>query len=82
MFEFLEAAHSYLTVKCQQFRQWISILEETSIFENAMVDNGDVADGQCQQLLEELVLSVQRVILRHSTYAKKTEENSSEFFHI
>ena len=45
-------------------------------------NSGEIADDpdeNCQQLLQELVLCVQRVMLRHGTCAKESEENLGEY---
>lgn len=87
MFEFLEATHSYLIANCQQCRLWMSSAVDmsTSVEEPSTLGTNDdktmISNDQseeCGKLLEELVLSVQRVIFRHKMCVRKTDENAGE----
>lgn len=81
MLEFLEAAHSHLTKICQQCRCWIRSVAETTLVMEQAVDSGGPGKGEegdrtsCTDLLEELFMSVQRVMVRHRECAVITEEN-------
>ena len=88
MLEFLEAAHSHLTTICQQCRRWIqSVAKATSGSGQAVGSGsiskrgeGDRARGEGDRtrftdLLGELLMSVQRVMVRHRECTAITEEN-------
>ena len=80
MFEFLEATHSYLIANCQQCRLWISSAVDVSTSSEqsstlAAIDDRTIKskdqNEECGTLIEELVLSVQRVVFRHRICVRK-----------
>ena len=87
MFEFLEVTRSYLVTTCSLCRDWIASTANTNSVLNSK-ENGELllvevevgAGAQHRKsvsLLQNLVLAVQRVILRHRKLATETEKNSS-----
>lgn len=80
MLEFLVAAHSYLSTICQQCRDWVQSVGETT-FRDQALDPGSIAEGvegdgtSFTDLLGELFMSVQRVMVRHRKCVAITEEN-------
>ena len=81
MLEFLEAAHSHLTTICQQCRHWIQSVAKATSGSGQTVDSGSISkrgEGdrtRFTDLLGELLMSVQRVMVRHRECTTITEEN-------
>ena len=85
MFEFLEATQLHIVTTCCKCGDWI---DTTSTCDT--VRAGDpkaqhqhsagelVEDVDTVSLLQRLVLSIQRVMVRHRKCAADTQENSSE----
>lgn len=77
MLEFLKAAHSHLSSICQQYRCWAKKVCCTPSTHCA-VDGGGGGDDNVTDstgLLQELLMSVQRVITRHRLSATSTGEH-------
>ena len=81
MLEFLRAAHARLSTICQQCRHWVQSATQTasdSAVEGEGEGGGCDGDGdgvKCAGVLRDLLMSVQRVMVRHRECAANTDEN-------
>ena len=77
MLEFLRAAHARLSTICQQCRHWVQSATQTASDSAGEGEGGD-GDGdgvKCAGVLRDLLMSVQRVMVRHRECAANTDEN-------
>ena len=83
MLEFIEAARAYLSTTCQNYRLWVhssAVSATTRDIEDdkGLSDNVKRKEVLVTGLLQELMLSVQRVIVRHKTNVVKTDQNEGQ----
>ena len=78
MLEFLEAAELYFSATCQKYRKWMgvaSVSMERDVTKN-VVDG--LHDNRCASVMRELLLSVQRVMVRSNKCAGSTEQREGQ----
>ena len=85
MLEFIPAAHARLSTICQQCRHWVQSATQTAS-DSAVEGEGEGGDSvgegeggsdgvKCAGVLRDLLMSVQRVMVRHRECAANTDEN-------
>lgn len=83
MLEFVHAAYDYLSITCQKYRLWmndaaVSVTALKVTDDSVLGDDAKSNDLLLTSLLRDLILSVQKVIVRYRSNAAKTEQNEGQ----
>lgn len=78
MFDFLVVGRSYLSSTTHQCRQWISSLPDNTLDHTNSGEPEEDSGIDSVSILRNLVLAVQKVMLRHKSFMAEADDSSGE----
>lgn len=78
MLEFVEAARIYLSTTCRKCRLWVDSAAIIAARDDPILSDVMSNELLMTNMLQELILCVQRVIIRHKNNSATTEQNESQ----